>query len=106
MTHEEPAFADTERTERARALLPAWFIPRMMEDAWSFAFLMVSGTYIHVEHIAAVHESADGLWLDVDLCTDQPRAFGHPAGVVAPTSRTTASIAVRHIMLAFETADT
>jgi hypothetical protein len=39
----DPRDALQAHIERARRLLPAWFVPRMMDDHWSFAFLLGNG---------------------------------------------------------------
>jgi hypothetical protein len=99
---------DDPRIAQAQALLPAWFVPRMTTDDWSFAFLMVNGDIIHFTHIEAVHASADGIWLDIHLIQDKdlnPLAL-EGRQITAPTSRTTASVNARHVMMAFETNDT
>lgn len=92
----------------AQALLPAWFVPRMMSDNWSFAFLMVNGDIIHFTNIEAVHASADGIWLDIQLIEEKHLNYLALKGrqVSAPTSRTAASVNARHVMMAFETSDT
>lgn len=92
--------------ERAARLLPAWFIPRMMTDEWNFAFLMVTGDIVHLTHIEKVHLGADGIWLDVTLSNCFGLLSGGPRHFKAPTDRTFASINARHVVMAFETADT
>jgi len=99
---------DTE-LRRAAKLLPAWFVQRMMTDDWSFAFIMVNGDIVHFTRINHVHLGADGIWLDVSLCDAIPwQGLKKFSGrqITAPTKRTDASINARHIMMAFETADT
>jgi hypothetical protein len=94
--------------ERAARLLPAWFVPRMMTDEWSFAFIMVSGDVVHLTTINAVHLGVDGVWLDVNLNEHPPQAawFNKSSRqITSPTGRRLASINARHIMIAFETAD-
>jgi len=95
--------------KNATALLPAWFIPRMMSDEWSFGLLLVTGQVLACSRIDRVHQGSDGsLWLDVEMLSDKPFwAERLPMQtVVAPTSRLTASVAVAHIVWAFEFADT
>jgi hypothetical protein len=69
---------------------------------------MSNGTLIYIQTILDVHLAADGsLWLDVELSEQAP--FSHEPDqkhLKSPTSRTTASINVAHVMAAFETADT
>lgn len=102
-------FADFDpEVEQALRLLPAWFVPRMMGDEWSFAFIMVNGDIVHLTHIEAVHLGADGIWLDVRLAEhldwQGPALEGRH--ITAPTTRTMASINARHILMALETAYT
>jgi len=94
--------------KRAKSLLPAWFVPRMMEDVWHFGLLMSDGTLISIETILSVAQAADGsIWLDVRLSEAAPFAIeNYPKLLKSPTSRSDASINVCHIMAAFETADT
>lgn len=106
---------DRQRFERAEALLPAWFIRRMIDDQWSFAFLLVTGHTLHLQHIHEVRQAADGtIWLDVELADQVPYTARRlppyeragPHDIVAPTSRLTASVNAAHVVLAYETADT
>jgi hypothetical protein len=98
-------------TERAKRLLPAWFVARMMGDTRNFAFLIATGDVVHFENILDVHQAADGsLWVDVALVDHVPMS-NHGRGIkvrdiVAPGGRKTTSINVAHIVMAFETADT
>lgn len=94
-------------------LLPGWFVPRMMTDVWSFAFVMVDGTVVHLTHVERVDRAADGsLWLTVALADARAIADGFKTNesghddFCAPTSRSQASINAAHIMIAYETADT
>jgi hypothetical protein len=97
--------------ERAKRLLPAWFVARMMGDARNFAFLMATGDVVHFENILDVHQATDGsLWVDVALVDSVPMS-NQGRGIkgrhiVAPVGRKTASINVAHIVMAFEAADT
>ena len=85
----------------AQKLLPAWFVDRMMTDTWYFGLLTISGTVIGIETILRVYQAADdSIWLDVILLTDS-----WTSAFKAPTARTTASINTRHIVAAFELAD-
>ena len=98
-------------TERAKRLLPAWFVARMMENTGNFAFLMATGDLVHFGNILDVRQVADrSLWLDVALVDGVPtsnRGRGIKGRhIVAPVDRKTASINVAHIVMAFETADT
>jgi hypothetical protein len=97
-----------DRIERARRLLPTWFVPRMMDDEWFFGLLLVTGRTLRITHIDDVHRAADGsLWIDASM-EDPPDNFskreeGH---LYAPTSRLTVSVNAAHIVAAFELADT
>lgn len=89
-------------------LLPAWFTSRMMTDNWTFGLLTDTGITVSIATILGVHQAADGqLWIDVEL-SDARSIWEHPQLNIlkAPTSRTQASIAVNHIVAAFELADT
>jgi hypothetical protein len=99
---------EQDALKRASQLLPAWFIPRMMEDVWSFGLLMSEGTLISIDTILDVHQAADGsIWLDVRLSEGIPFTIEkYPKLLKSPTSRTDASINARYTMAAFETADT
>jgi hypothetical protein len=93
----------------AKRLLPAWFIPRMMDDCWSFGLLLITGHTLAIECIEAVHLAADGsLWIDVTMKTGEDVWLRDSPGrlLFAPTSRTTASVNVAQIVAAFELADT
>ena len=98
------------RIANAHRLLPAWFTVRMMTDSWQFGLFTSSGHVILIETILDVHRSDDDeLWLDVELLNSIPnpyRGIDMTKVLVSPTSRTMASVAVRHIVAAFELADT
>jgi hypothetical protein len=90
---------------RMAELLPARFVPRMLDDVWFFGLLLDTGIVLAVSHIKAVHQARDGsLWLDVEMLTDAPLwAENLPIKTVtAPTSRLTASINDRHVVWAFD----
>jgi hypothetical protein len=103
---------DFDGIEAAISILPTWFVPRMMDDVWSFALLTTDLVAILITTITNVNQAKDGsIWLTVDLMPDDDfwalrlrerglRTLG------APTSRTTASINASHIIAAFEIADT
>jgi hypothetical protein len=98
----------TQDAKEAARLLPAWFIERMMTDHWRFGLVLATGGVLEVERIEAVHQAADdSIWLDVRL---QESSFtsevsGMPT-LLAPSSRTTASVNAAHVVAAFELADT
>jgi hypothetical protein len=99
-------------TARCAQLLPAWFVPRMMTDVWSFALLTANRQAILIDHINRISQAADGgLWLDVQLLDsaggweENLRQMGLHI-ITAPTTRTSASVNAAHIVAAFEIADT
>jgi hypothetical protein len=86
-------------------ILPAWFTERMTTDSWYFGRVMSNGDVLAVRTITAIHEARDGsLWIDVRL---QDHRLDHWPDyvVVAPTSRTMASINAAHVVYAFELAE-
>jgi hypothetical protein len=105
------------RIERAAALLPAWFIPRMMEDHWTFGLLLVTSDVLVIENITDVHQAADGgLWIDVQLSGHDgfiASSHKHPGFAVwrklrmlsAPTDRLSATVNAAHIVAALELSD-
>ena len=91
----------------AMELLPAWFVKRMMTDAWHFGLLTTSGTVIGIHQIHRTYQAADGsIWIDVELMSVYPPEVPANSIFIAPTSRTQASINTSHIVTAFELADT
>ncbi|MBF8274064.1 MAG: hypothetical protein HW380_3169 [Magnetococcales bacterium] len=91
--------------EHAQKLLPAWFVPRMMGDAWFFALQLSTGKVIAIETILDVYEAKNGdVWLDVRLLLDPPKKI--PNIFSPPCGRQTASINAKFITFAFELADT
>ena len=105
--HEIGTFAHMEESAR---LLPTWFVPRMMDDVWSFGLLTNAGIILAVACIQDVRQAADGqIWLDAQLDsssdTDALAKDGFKV-LTAPTSRTSVSINAAHILAAFEIAQT
>jgi hypothetical protein len=97
------------RIEAAQKLLPSWFVTRMMSDSWYFGLLTVNNVIIGIQCIDQVHQATDGtIWLDVTLLDTNPiRSDSLLQDIlIAPTSRTRASINVNHIVIAFELEDT
>ena len=99
-----------ENVKEGNRMLPAWLTERMMTDTWFFGLLTDSGHLICISRIDAIsRDEAGDLWLDVELLEEDPSAENTQEPIVrlfSPTSRTTASVAVRHIVAAFELADT
>src|SRR5690349_19161336 len=96
------------RIEQAQRLLPAWFIGRMMTDEWQFGLLLDTGVVMAISSILEIHQAADGsLWIDVEMLKDvfDLEAPGHRVFCAPTSQRTTASIAVNHIVAAFELPD-
>jgi hypothetical protein len=96
---------------RDARLLPAWFVPRMMQDAWSFGLLLTTGHVLCIETIERIRQAADGsLWLDVSMIRDVSflrEIWGKNLNLIgAPTDRLTASVNAAHVIWAFELADT
>lgn len=97
------------RIEAARKLLPGWFIVRMMSDSWYFGLLTTSNKILGIQCIDEVYQAADGsIWMDVTLLdTDLLRRDTiQQEVIIAPTSRTRASVNVSHVIAAFELEDT
>lgn len=92
--------------EIACKVLPGWFIPRMMCDAWCFGLLMVTGDIMTIQSINSI--SVDGKWLNIELLTEECRQTANylPKQICATGDRTTASVQVAHIVAAFELAYT
>jgi hypothetical protein len=93
----------------AYELLPTWFVPRMMDDVWSFGLLLTTGHVLAVQQLTDVRKAGDGsIWLDVTLCERPPYgAEKWPLKcLVAPTSRLSASVAASQVVCAVELADT
>ncbi len=103
---EDPLSAMDAEVELAHELLPAWFIPRMMTDSWSFGLLLNTGHVLCIESILKVRQGADGhIWLDVEMMTRIP--YAKITNMIhSPTSRTRASVQASRIVAAFELADT
>jgi hypothetical protein len=105
-----------DEVEQAAKLLPAWFVPRMMQDEWVFGLLLITGQVLVIYNLSAVHQAADGtIWLDVQMEEkEKGRALEPELGdtpsrlnyLFSPTKRTTASINAAHVVAAFELAST
>jgi len=96
--------------QEAIALLPAWFVSRMMTDVWYFGLILDSGFGLAIDRITRVTRAADGsIWLDVNML-DQPTAkrLCPPSMTLvgAPSKRTAASVAATHVVWALELTDT
>jgi hypothetical protein len=99
--------------EKAKELLPAWFIERMMMDEGTFGLLTPAGKIIVISTIKEIHQAKDGsIWIDVKLSrnpgfvdTSGASGFKGDDFVFCPTSRVEASINTSHIVSAFELAE-
>ena len=100
----------SEAVKEGKRMLPAWLTERMMTDTWSFGLLTDTGHLVCISRINAISlDEAGDLWLDVELLERCLWSGATPESftcLFSPTSRTTASLAVRHIVAAFELADT
>lgn len=106
MEHFSHPCEDDPHIEAAMRILPAWFVPRMMTDEWSFGLLLITGQILCLTHINSVHRAGDGsVWLDVEMMRAGD-VWVPKNGFVAPTSRTWASVNAAHVIAAFELADT
>jgi hypothetical protein len=92
--------------ERARTILPAWFVPRMMDDNWTFGLLLATGQTLVIHCIEEIVTDAQGdIWIDVSLASDKPLLDGENY-LCAPTSRARASVRADKVVMAYELADT
>jgi len=97
-----------ELVKQASQVLPAWFVPRMMNDEWMFGLLLTTGNWLPLKRIARVFEGSTGdIWMDVEAL---PR-FKLPGGqgesmsfVQVAEGRTMVSVATGQVVLAMELA--
>ncbi len=97
-----------ERIAHARTLLPAWFVPHMMQDDWIYGLMLPNGRVIAIKRIDTVTRAADGtIWLDVILApADDYWGGNYDPGIFgAPSARRNASINLAHIAAAFDLVD-
>ena len=91
-------------------ILPAWFIPLMMDDEWTFGLLLATNDVLVIKSINRVTRAADGgIWIDVNMEPDKTTmgsASGGYSFLYAPCERMKASINAAHVVAAFELADT
>jgi hypothetical protein len=91
----------------ATEILPAWFVPRMITDTWSFGLLLSTGDILGIASIASVHQDASGeIWLDVEMMEGHWRDEWGRKVLCAPTSRSAATVRASAVVMAFELADT
>jgi hypothetical protein len=107
---DDPAPDEHENMAEWWRLLPTWLTERMGNDVWFFGLLLSTGQCLAVESICGVSQAADGsVWLTVWMVDGSWKPYQQIAGttlVTSPTSRTTASVNVSHIVAAMELADT
>lgn len=90
--------------EDVAEVLPAWFIPKMMDEGGLFAFILVSGQILAVDRIERVHLAADdSIWLDA-LLAPRPAyaAYRGPMLFYAPAEGLSVSIQLSHVVAVFE----
>jgi hypothetical protein len=52
---------ECERLTKAQRLLPAWFVPRMMDDCWFFGLMLETGHLLVIEQVLDVRAGPGGL---------------------------------------------
>jgi hypothetical protein len=88
----------------ASELLPAWFVPRMMDDVWQFGLMLTSGSTLGISQINRVIKDATGnLWIDATMLVD---GMGENVLTAPCPERPNISINAWHIVAAFELAST
>jgi hypothetical protein len=97
--------------EHGRCGAVPWWIDRMSSDVWSFGLMMTNGPVLCIERIDAVWQEVKTgeLWVDCTLLRDKPYLKPDLTPILsfaAPTERLNISIQVRHVVAAFEMADT
>ena len=91
--------------DAAEGALPAWFIPRMMDNSTGAYCLMLStGLVMAVQRIDRLHRASDGgLWLDVELAERPAYASERKAGIFyAQSHGQEATVNASHVVTAFE----
>ena len=91
----------------AKALLPAWFVGRMMDDVWYFGLMLTTGQTMGISNIRNVTKDKAGeIWIDAKMLDVDHGQY--PIDILtAPCSeRLDISINARHIVGAFEIAYT
>lgn len=92
---------------KAEALLPAWFIGRMMTDNWTFGLSLTTGKTLVICTIHDLKRDCTGkLWIEVEMARTKVLDADGPEFIYAPTERTSASVAVDQIVFAYEMAST
>lgn len=92
-----------EKVAAAKALLPAWFVGRMMTDAWLFGLMLANGKTVAVRQIVAVNADAAGdIWIDAKMVEDGGVAEQGLDLLVCADGRPTISLNAHHIVGALE----
>lgn len=92
-----------EKVEAAKALLPAWFVGRMMTDAWLFGLMLANGKTAAVRQIVAVQADAAGnVWIDAKLIDGGGVADQGLDLLFCAEGRPSISLNARHIVGALE----
>jgi hypothetical protein len=87
---------------QAAKLLPAWFVPRMMSDAWLFGLMLVTGKTVPVRQIVALHKDAAGdIWIDAKMVEGGMTSQGLDL-LVCASGRPAVSLNARHVVGALE----
>jgi hypothetical protein len=59
---------DSTRGKSAECILPAWFVPQMMNKPGKYGLMLSGGNILAIERILEVHAASDGtIWLDVRM---------------------------------------
>lgn len=94
-----------EKVREATNLLPAWFVPRMMEDEWRFALMLASGDWVPLRRIEGVKQGPAGVWIDALLLDAEGAAALRVAGlkmVPVTLARSHVSLNAQHVAMAIE----
>jgi hypothetical protein len=88
---------------RALKLLPAWFVPHMIDSIGDFVFLLTTGDYVHFATISAIRQDVSrALWIDIMLARP-PNQFTQDNLLGEAAARTgTASIRADQVVAALE----
>lgn len=112
--HNEPRedhYAGDDDCSPPEPAIPGYLFHRMETDTWFFGVLLDSGAVLAVERVSRIAPDDSGnLWVDFEMLEKQNCMLGEscPLGRLSysPTERTTITVNARHIVAAFELADT
>ena len=87
-----------------RDLLPAWFVPQMMEDTWSYGVMLTNGNILGIETIHRITQDASGgIWLDCRMMSYGDSQVGGLTIMDAPDDKhLDVSINAAHVAAVFE----